>query len=107
MEGYGSRPGQKRVRDHAEDAPETIEAEVSADFEIECPYNARRVKRSVADDVYVETDSPALLKPDGKTTEPLVPGLPVEFGVRPGKKWSELRRYKNAKCKPPSKYPIL
>lgn len=70
-------------------APETIEAEVSPDFTIQCPALPQRGKKTLNDDVVIEKgDAPSLAS-----------HLTIDFAVRPGKKWSELSRFKNAKCK--------
>ena len=82
---------------------ETIEAEVSPDFTIECPVRTKgpirpkgptRPKRkgpkksSVPDNVHIEKDAPVL-----------APNLHIKYGVRPGDKWAKLLKFKNAKCK--------
>lgn len=77
--------GEREVR-------ETIEAEVSSDFIIECPYRPKRVKpgkekASETDDVSIHQDAPSL-----------APHLKINFAVRPGQKWTKLGKFKNAKC---------
>lgn len=74
----------------AAEAPETIEAEVSPDFIMECPAHPKRAKAAAAGDDawYIDRDAPSL-----------APNLSIQFAVTPGKKWKELNRFKNAKCK--------
>jgi hypothetical protein len=75
--------------------PETIEAEVSPKFRIECPLRPKRRMKGrrlsvpkIQDNVYVGEDAPVL-----------APKLRIEYGVRPGKEWEKLSTYKNAKRK--------
>ncbi|KIX02883.1 uncharacterized protein Z518_08826 [Rhinocladiella mackenziei CBS 650.93] len=68
---------------------ETIEAEVSPDFTILCPVQARDAN-SPGIDLYIERDAPIL-----------APELAIEFGVTPGKKWHNMTTFKNAKFKDP------
>ncbi|KAK5467707.1 hypothetical protein LTS15_000680 [Exophiala xenobiotica] len=78
---------------------ETIEAEVSLDFTVECPVRPpkRHLKRKsssvpeVKDDVHIDKDAPGL-----------APNLRIEYAVRPGHQWRDMTRYKNAKFKGPS-----
>ena len=69
-------------------APETIEAEVSPDFTIQCPALPRRGKKALNDDSWLEKGDAPLLAPH----------LTIDYTVRPGNKWKELSRFKNAKC---------
>ncbi|KAK5231037.1 hypothetical protein LTR72_000217 [Exophiala xenobiotica] len=77
---------------------ETIEAEVSPDFTIECPVRPpkRRLKRKrssvpeVKDNVHIDQDAPEL-----------APNLHIEYAVRPGHQWRKMTKYKNAKFKEP------
>lgn len=80
-----SRQGKKGAK--ASTGPETIEAEVSSDFIVQCPAVIPRGRKPVEQDVVIEKDAPTL-----------APHLAIDFAVRPGKKWSELPRFKNAKC---------
>ena len=78
----------KRAPKSTRNGPETIEPEATPDFTLECPARPRTAKQLANDDLYIETDAPSL-----------APHLNIDFAVRPGKKWSELSRFKNAKCK--------
>lgn len=97
----GAMAGRKRSASEMEDekratkqsdrpskVPETIEAEMPPDFILECPARPKTTKQLANDDIYIERDAPSL-----------APHLTIDFAVRPGKKWSELSRFKNAKCK--------
>ena len=80
---------QKKTGRKTAKVPETIEAETSSDdgFAIQCPAPPQRNKKVLNDNVVIEKDAPVL-----------APNLTIDFSVRPGKKWSEMPRFKNAKC---------
>ncbi|KAK5550221.1 hypothetical protein LTR46_011774, partial [Exophiala xenobiotica] len=88
-----SKVGQSESMAASAAVTETIEAEVSPDFTIECPLRRkRRLKRKrssvpeVQDNVYIEQDAPVL-----------APSLRIEYAVRPVNEWLKLEKYKNAK----------
>ncbi|KIW20080.1 hypothetical protein PV08_00655 [Exophiala spinifera] len=87
MEDDGDKSTASKV---AEGTSETIEAEISSDFTVECPARPRRTKSPIPEDVYYETAAPSL-----------APNLSVNFAVRPGDKWARFSRYRNAKFKDP------
>ena len=92
MEDEAGPSKQPRISEGERDVPETIEAEASSDFFIDCPYRPKRVKAgkhraSAVDDVHISQDAPSL-----------APQLKINYAVRPGSKWAKLGKFKNAKC---------
>lgn len=89
MEEEPKKHGKANSSGQPSNAPETLEADNGPDFVIQCPaLPQRRGKKILNDDVMIEKgDAPAL-----------APHLTIDYAVRPGKKWSELSRFKNAKC---------
>ncbi len=74
---------------------ETIEAGTTTDtiFTVECPVwpeSKRYTARLSREDLYTEHEAPST---PGSTQ------LGINFAVKPGGAWSNLQRFKNAKCK--------
>lgn len=89
MEEESAKHGKDKTAGQPSQAPEAVDAELGPDFSIQCPaLPQRRGKKTLNDDVVIEKDdAPAL-----------APHLTIDYAVRPGKKWSDLSRFKNAKC---------
>lgn len=87
MDNGHDSPRVTAAQESASRESETIETEVNTGFIVVCPALPTVLKKTDADGIYRKTDHP----------DP-APELSVEFMVRPGKKWSGLLRFKNAKC---------
>jgi hypothetical protein len=86
MDDEHDNPRSTNPQGSASKASETMETEVHTGFIIVCPALPTLLEKTTAGDAYRERDHPAP-----------APGLSVDFTVRPGKKWSGLPRFKNAK----------
>jgi hypothetical protein len=88
MDDERDNPGLTTVQEGPSNGSEAIGTEIHTSFIIECPALSAILEKTAASDAYSERDHPTP-----------APELSVQFTVRPGKKWSGLSRYKNAKCK--------